>query len=353
MAKSAWWSGSVLFALLVAGCGGSSGPATGSERGPCYGNGSCNTGLECLSNTCVKPAASGAAGTSGTAGKGGAGGTGGSAATGGTTATAGTGGSGAGTGGGAGAGGSAGGTGGAASGTGGTAGAGTPGTGGTAGTVGTGGTGGSIGGRGGSGGSTGGAGGTGGSTGGGGGSAGGTGGSTGGTGGSTGGTGGSSAAPTCNAYCNAITDKCTGALQQQYTLLTTCLAACPAFPVGTTADINGDTLGCRYHRLLIGDPCVQAGPSGGPSCGGDPCAPYCDLVLAACTAANSQYASRSACMTACASFNANSDAYNTSASGNTDQGINCYLAFAVLASANPDTHCKHVVMNPSNTVCHN
>jgi hypothetical protein len=52
----------LLFAvtLLLAACaGGNSGPAKrapdGTERGDCYGNGTCNPGLLCLSNLCVRP----------------------------------------------------------------------------------------------------------------------------------------------------------------------------------------------------------------------------------------------------------------------------------------------------------
>jgi hypothetical protein len=51
----------MLFAAAVAmtmvGCEGSGGPAAdGTERGACYGNGTCNDGLTCLSDRCVRPA---------------------------------------------------------------------------------------------------------------------------------------------------------------------------------------------------------------------------------------------------------------------------------------------------------
>lgn len=45
----------VLGALLLVGCGDDSGPATGTEGGPCYPNGTCNEGLVCLSDLCVDP----------------------------------------------------------------------------------------------------------------------------------------------------------------------------------------------------------------------------------------------------------------------------------------------------------
>src|SRR6185503_7716622 len=75
-------------AILAGACGGGSGgPKAGEERGPCYGNGSCNPGLTCASNTCVNVSGSGGAsgqgGGAGTMGSAGAGGSGGAGAQGG------------------------------------------------------------------------------------------------------------------------------------------------------------------------------------------------------------------------------------------------------------------------------
>jgi hypothetical protein len=53
---SAWLRGLgllLLLALPVNGCGSDSDTCTGGERCACYANGTCNTGLRCLSNTCV------------------------------------------------------------------------------------------------------------------------------------------------------------------------------------------------------------------------------------------------------------------------------------------------------------
>jgi hypothetical protein len=143
----------------------------GGERQSCYPNGTCNAGLICLSDLCVRPAdggiggagavgaggtsgATGAAGTTGTTGTGGATGVGGTSGTGGATGVGGTSGSGGATGSGgtsglagnSGSGGS-GGTSGMAgtTGSGGTSGAaGTAGTSGSGGTIGTGGAAGST-----------------------------------------------------------------------------------------------------------------------------------------------------------------------------------------------------------------
>jgi hypothetical protein len=50
----------LLCLLGLAGCGKSGAPA-GAERGACYGNGTCNAGLTCLSDLCVATAATGSA----------------------------------------------------------------------------------------------------------------------------------------------------------------------------------------------------------------------------------------------------------------------------------------------------
>lgn len=52
MTRSLWCL--VLVGAVAAGCGGG-GKAAGTESGPCYGNGTCNAGLVCLSDRCVSP----------------------------------------------------------------------------------------------------------------------------------------------------------------------------------------------------------------------------------------------------------------------------------------------------------
>jgi fibro-slime domain-containing protein len=166
-ARLAWLSAVVIAAVVgtgTAGCGSSSPSPQGGERQPCYANHTCNDGLACLSDVCVKAAAGGTGGAM--SGRGGAGGsvgsagTTGSAGTGGATATGGTAGS---IGGATATGGTAGSIGGAGGSSGGSAGSSAGTTGGTAGSsvAGAGGaTGGSAGAMGGSGGANGGRGGT-------------------------------------------------------------------------------------------------------------------------------------------------------------------------------------------------
>jgi hypothetical protein len=61
-------------AVLAFGCGGGSGSAQGSERGPCYPNATCDDGLSCLSDFCVRVSVDGGAGAGGRGAAGGRGG---------------------------------------------------------------------------------------------------------------------------------------------------------------------------------------------------------------------------------------------------------------------------------------
>jgi hypothetical protein len=77
----------VLVLVLVVACGGGDGKgdslagsggsgdtgAPGTERGPCYGNGTCNRGLTCASNLCVALGGTGGASAGGRSSAGGAG----------------------------------------------------------------------------------------------------------------------------------------------------------------------------------------------------------------------------------------------------------------------------------------
>ena len=47
-----WIAALVLIPLLVA-CGSNGGPATGTERGDCYPNSTCNAGLSCVYGVCL------------------------------------------------------------------------------------------------------------------------------------------------------------------------------------------------------------------------------------------------------------------------------------------------------------
>src|SRR5437764_14797354 len=50
-----WWLVAALTALACTKSSGSDAPAAGKERGACYGNHTCDQGLQCLSDLCVRP----------------------------------------------------------------------------------------------------------------------------------------------------------------------------------------------------------------------------------------------------------------------------------------------------------
>ena len=85
----------------------------------------------------------------------------------------------------------------------------------------------------------------------------------------------------CQAYCAAVTQNCTGP-NAQYGDAGACLTACQAagWADGTLGDAVGDSLACRLYHAgapAAGDPalhCPHAGPTGGGVCGalpGDDC----------------------------------------------------------------------------------
>jgi hypothetical protein len=97
----------------------------------------------------------------------------------------------------------------------------------------------------------------------------------------------------CSSYCATIAANCTGA-NSQYIDNATCLGMCANLPVGTTADMAGDTLGCRtYHAGAAASNatlhCPHAGPTGAALCSTSVCQAFCELDLAQCKAGMAAY----------------------------------------------------------------
>jgi hypothetical protein len=151
---------------------------------------------------------------------------------------------------------------------------------------------------------------------------------------------------------------CTGA-NAQYTAMANCLGVCAGFPMGTLADMSGDTLGCRlYHGGAAGASasaaalhCPHAGPTGGDkdpngtagTCG-EPCTAFCQVAAAVCTGANQQFTDMTTCMTACKSFHADANSYSTADTSTNDMGCRFYhLSAAAAGGASATTHCPHIV----------
>ena len=147
---------------------------------------------------------------------------------------------------------------------------------------------------------------------------------------------------------------CTGA-NSQFGNTTACMDFCAQYPVGTAADSSGYTLGCRttHANLAQANPtvhCPHAGPTGGDMnpngtagvCG-EPCDAFCDTAQVVCTAANAQWASKSACVTACKAFAADNASFSTADTSRNDVGCRTnHLEFATASSAAATTHCPHL-----------
>ncbi len=166
--------------------------------------------------------------------------------------------------------------------------------------------------------------------------------------GGSGGSGGNMATlPTCAKYCADITMNCTAA-NAQYASPASCLGACAAFPVGTFADMAGDTLGCRqYHTgAAAADAaaalvhCGHAGPAGSGACGAI-CDGFCDIATKACA---TEWPTMAACKTACMGWTATGGAYNTSDTNkNTTECRMYHLSVAATDAASATMHCPHTV----------
>ena len=167
-------------------------------------------------------------------------------------------------------------------------------------------------------------------------------------GGDTGGDGG--AEPTCTAYCDAVTTNCTGTKNSQYIDKARCVSMCAKMTVGTLADKDTDTLGCRLsHAIAAKDGpdlnCPQAGATGGAACGAKRCDAYCKLAMAQCPT-GAPFTSEADCKAKCpeSSFNA------TAAGGEIDQArttLNCmqyHMQAAYQSSAAATTHCPHLTI---------
>lgn len=165
----------------------------------------------------------------------------------------------------------------------------------------------------------------------------------------------------CASYCGEVLASCTGANQQYGATATddgmaSCMGFCATFAKkGTLADTSGDTLGCHiYHggaaKTAPATHCSHAGPTGGDksvdggagACG-EPCEAFCDGALALCPAV---YATKAACMTACAQLKPDPATYlstdTTLQSANT---IGCRVYHLTAAAASPaaaTTHCPHI-----------
>lgn len=153
------------------------------------------------------------------------------------------------------------------------------------------------------------------------------------------------ASPECITYCTTVMTNCTAETStQQYDSTAACLGSCATFPVGTSADQNGNTLGCRTnHGVMAKDNppqhCSQAGPGGDGVCG-EHCDGYCQIALAHCAKSSTDklYADLADCQASCAKA-ANDLLYNTTIAAG--DHVACLLFHAQAAAAGEsDAHCR-------------
>jgi hypothetical protein len=129
----------------------------------------------------------------------------------------------------------------------------------------------------------------------------------------------------CENYCSLVAAECTGRAAEYIPgSPEVCQSLCPHFKsvsygtVDDTAvislaeaddpsqfDASADSLNCRLWHVNFAITtqmpilhCPHAGPLGGEKCGGDPCAKFCELEMAACKDVP-QYDSGADCLNAC------------------------------------------------------
>ena len=163
----------------------------------------------------------------------------------------------------------------------------------------------------------------------------------------------------CASYCGELMANCTGA-NAQYNDMASCMGVCAGFPLGTIADTDGNTLGCRlYHGGVAGKDaasatthCPHAGITGGDKdvtdaavavCG-EGCDAFCDVAIKACTGANEQYKTKEACLTDCKTFKVDAATYSTADKDQNDIGCRAYhLSVAATDAASATAHCAHII----------
>jgi hypothetical protein len=187
------------------------------------------------------------------------------------------------------------------------------------------------------------------------------------SGGTEPGTGGDSGSgnepvPLCERYCEAVMSNCKGRYEQ-YRNFEQCMTTCSALPAGVAGDDDVNTVECRLRQAEFAESepfvyCKSSGPLGAGQCGSN-CVSYCSLMMATCTAENTEgvevpayFDDNESCLSACSAITPGEGApteYTTSTSvepvsfvGN---HVYCrtYHVGSAIAEAAPDEHCPHAM----------
>jgi hypothetical protein len=167
---------------------------------------------------------------------------------------------------------------------------------------------------------------------------------------------------TCESYCAAVVNNCTGEYEQ-YRTLAQCLEVCKQLPAGATGDENVNSIECRMRQAYFAESepavyCKSAGPLGAGKCDSN-CASYCALMQTTCTASStagnvelSFFNSPQDCMAACNALPADPSGpvqYSSSPTAVPSSyiGNNVYCrAYHVVAAIDQDApteHCPHAM----------
>jgi len=123
-----------------------------------------------------------------------------------------------------------------------------------------------------------------------------------------------------------------------------CMDNCAQWPVGTAADTDVDSLGCRtYHAMVAGstDPelhCPHASPSGAATCVAEDaptCDLYCTRYFANCMDNLNVFDDMAECMTVCA------DWYPGTFKDTEGHTVGCHAYHADAAMGDAELHCPH------------
>jgi len=148
---------------------------------------------------------------------------------------------------------------------------------------------------------------------------------------------------TCDAYCDLYLMGCGDF--KEYDNKEACLDQCGQWPVGTPADLEGDTLGCRTYHVTVAnaqDPdthCPHASLNGGGVCvaaDAPKCEDYCAAYLANCDGNLNAYKDEADCLDQCSHF------YPGVKGATEGDSVGCREYHAGNpALSDPDTHCPH------------
>jgi hypothetical protein len=146
----------------------------------------------------------------------------------------------------------------------------------------------------------------------------------------------------CENYCSIYLSSC--ADFSEYANEADCLSNCMQWPVGTEADIEGDSLGCRLYHVTVASQtepdmhCPHAGPAGAGICIAElapDCDTYCADFMANCTGDLYTYEDNDDCLEQCGTW------YPGTAKDTAGHTVGCHTYHAGAAMAGPEEHCPH------------